>query len=51
MVGFTLPACNHPEWARSVPEEEWKTQLFKKLRGETKDAQLSKSKNQSSNDR
>lgn len=31
MANFTLPATNFPEWAASIPEDQWKEQLISKI--------------------
>ncbi|KAJ3665440.1 hypothetical protein Zmor_000936 [Zophobas morio] len=31
MVNFTLPPSAIPEWANTIPEEQWKQQLISKL--------------------
>lgn len=31
MSNISLPKLNIPDWARTVPEEDWKAKLFAKL--------------------
>lgn len=33
MINITLPPSSIPEWANSIPEEEWKATLLNKIQG------------------
>lgn len=34
MSGFSLPTSSQPDWAKLIPEDQWKTQLIAKLKGQ-----------------
>ena len=33
MAGIKLPSCNIPDWAKSLTDDQWQTQVVSKLRG------------------
>ncbi|XP_013383319.1 male-enhanced antigen 1 [Lingula anatina] len=39
MSTFSLPSTSQPDWAKKIPEEEWKAKLVAKLQNKTFDTQ------------
>ena len=34
MSGFSLPTSSQPDWAKFIPEDEWKEQLIAKTKSQ-----------------